>query len=128
MVFRLNTALEALLEGQSIRDLAWTDSQTEALKPYQFLTSKPVIYAANVSEDDLREGNAMVEVVRDYAAPRGDEVVIVSAQTESELAQMSAEGALAQCFVGDLHELGLHPRMPARSSSRPLAAGRVFCF
>ena len=38
-------------------------------------------------------GNAMVEVVREYAAARGDEVVIVSAQTESDLAQMSAEGA-----------------------------------
>ena len=35
LVFRLNTALEALLEGQSIRDLAWTETQAEVLKSYQ---------------------------------------------------------------------------------------------
>lgn len=111
----LNSALEALLEGQSIRDLKWTDGQAEALKPYQFLTSKPVIYAANVSEDDLREGNAMTEVVRDYAAPRGDEVIIVSAQTESELAQMSAEDRddMLEALGVDSTQVGLHALVKA---------------
>ncbi len=55
------------------------------------LTDKPVLYAANVAEDDLPDGNAHVEVVREIAAREGAEVVVISAQVEAELAELSGE-------------------------------------
>ena len=47
-----------------------------------------MMYAANVAEGDLANGNAYVEKVREYAKDFGAEVIIVSAQVESELSEM----------------------------------------
>jgi ribosome-binding ATPase len=55
------------------------------------LTAKPVLYAANVAEEDLPDGNEYVEVVRELAAAEGAEVVVVSAQVESELAELDGD-------------------------------------
>ncbi|MEX2550764.1 MAG: redox-regulated ATPase YchF [Nitriliruptoraceae bacterium] len=55
------------------------------------LTAKPVLYAANVAEADLPAGNDHVEVVRDIAEREGAEVVVISAQVEAELAEISGE-------------------------------------
>jgi ribosome-binding ATPase len=60
------------------------------------LTAKPVLYAANVAEDELGEGgealgNAHVQVVRRLAEDEGAEVVVISAQVESELAELEGE-------------------------------------
>lgn len=54
------------------------------------LTAKPVLYAANVGEDDLPDGNRYVEVVREFAASEDAEVVVISAQVEAELAELPA--------------------------------------
>ena len=51
------------------------------------LSAKPIIYAANVADEDLATGNAMVEQVRTFAAAEGSKVVIVSAQVEAELVE-----------------------------------------
>jgi GTP-binding protein YchF len=53
------------------------------------LTRKPIIYAANVSEDDLASGNAYVEQVRTLASQENSQVVVVSAQVESELVELA---------------------------------------
>ena len=55
------------------------------------LTSKPVLFAANVAEDDLPDGNEHVEVVKKIAERQGAEVVIISAQVEAELAELGDE-------------------------------------
>ncbi|MCA1995128.1 MAG: DUF933 domain-containing protein, partial [Coleofasciculus sp. S288] len=60
-------------------------------KSLGLLTAKPVIYAANVSEDDLATGNEWVEQVRQIAAVDNAQVVVVSAQVESELVELSEE-------------------------------------
>jgi ribosome-binding ATPase len=54
------------------------------------LTAKPVLYAANVGEDELPDGNRHVAVVRDLAEREGAEVVVISAQVEAELAELPA--------------------------------------
>ena len=56
------------------------DEELELVRTYQLLTLKPMIFAANVSEDDLATGNEYVEKVREYAKELGSEVVIVSAK------------------------------------------------
>ena len=67
---------------------------------WSLLTAKPVIYVANVAEDDLADGNAYVEAVRERAAREGAEVVVVSARIEQELAELDVEEAAA--FLADL--------------------------
>ncbi len=67
------------------------------------LTAKPVIYAANVGEDDLADdaaGNSFVQDVRRYAAERNSEVFVVCAQIEAELSELPEEEK--QEFLEDL--------------------------
>jgi hypothetical protein len=81
----------ALNEGKSVRQLGLTEEETEIIKGLELLTSKPIIYAANVSEDDLASGNDFVEKVREIASQENAQVVVVSAQVESELIELPQE-------------------------------------
>jgi GTP-binding protein YchF len=83
--------LPVLNEGQTARQVALTPEEELIIKPLGLLTRKPVIYAANVSEDDLASGNGWVEKVRSIAAMEDAQVVIVSAQVEAELVELPAE-------------------------------------
>jgi GTP-binding protein YchF len=80
-----------LNEGKSARQVALTDEEKLAIKGLGLLSNKPIIYAANVSEDDLSTGNEYVERVREIAAQENAQVVIVSAQVESELVSLPEE-------------------------------------
>jgi ribosome-binding ATPase len=77
-----------LNEGKSARHLDLTTEELDSVKVLGLLTAKPIIYAANVSEDDLATGNEWVEQVRKVAAQENAQVVIVSAQVESELVEL----------------------------------------
>jgi hypothetical protein len=81
----------ALNEGKSARHVDLNQEKAELIKPLGLLTNKPIIYAANVSEDDLATGNQWVEQVKQLAAVENAKVVIVSAQVESELIELSDE-------------------------------------
>jgi len=89
------TALEkisaVLNEGKAARKVDLTDEEKEAIKGLGLLTNKSIIYAANVSEDDLATGNEYVEQVRKIASEETAQVVIVSAQVESELVELPQE-------------------------------------
>jgi GTP-binding protein YchF len=87
----LEKIAEALNEGKSVRQLGLTEEETEIIKGLGLLTSKPIIYAANVSEDDLASGNDFVEKVREIASQENAQVVVVSAQVESELIELPQE-------------------------------------
>ena len=77
-----------LNQGKPARQVNLTAEETEAIKGLGLLTLKPIIYAANVSEDDLATGNKYVEQVRQIAVIEKAQVVIVSAQVESELVEL----------------------------------------
>ncbi|MBD2516100.1 redox-regulated ATPase YchF [Nostoc sp. FACHB-973] len=81
----------ALNEGQSVRQVSLNEEEAEIIKGLGLLTNKPIIYAANVSEDDLATGNDFVEKVRQIAATENAQVVIVSAQVEAELVELPEE-------------------------------------
>jgi len=87
----LEKLLAVLNEGKSARLVELTDEEEALVKPLGLLTRKPVIYAANVSEDDLATGNEWVEQVRAIAAAENAQVVVVSAQVESELRYRSGD-------------------------------------
>lgn len=74
-----------------LKNLALTEDELFLIKGYQLLTLKPMMFAANVSEDDLVSGNEYVEIVREYASQQGSEVAIVSAKVEAELQEMDQE-------------------------------------
>ncbi|WP_416666603.1 redox-regulated ATPase YchF [Egbenema bharatensis] len=80
-----------LNEGKPARQVELTDDEEEFVKPLGLLTLKPIIYATNVSEDDLATGNAWVEQVREVAAQENAQVVVMSAQVESELIELPEE-------------------------------------
>lgn len=81
----------ALNEGKPARQVSLTEEEAEMVKPLELLTAKPIIYGANVAEDDLATGNEWVEQVRQIAAVDKAQVVVVSAQVESELIELSEE-------------------------------------
>ena len=91
--------LAVLGEGKPARA-----AQIEGTVPKDFglITTKPVIYVANVGEDDLAGDNEYVRLVREHAEREGSPVVKISAQIEGELAEMEEEDARAF-----LHELGV---------------------
>lgn len=65
------------------------DPILNALSDLQLLTDKPVIYCANVGENDLSGQNAQVDRVKAYAAEKGCDVVVISAKMEAEMAGLS---------------------------------------
>ena len=87
----LEKLIPVLNEGQPARAAKLSEEEMVTIKGLGLLSAKPVIYGANVADDDLAEGNAMVEKVRALAASEGASVVVVSAQVESELVDLDDE-------------------------------------
>ncbi len=85
------TALHDHLDGGDPARSFPGELDAELARELSLLTAKPVLYAANVAEDDLPDGNAHVAVVRAIAAAEGAEVVVISAQVEAELAELDGE-------------------------------------
>ena len=77
--------------GDPVRSLGLSDDQQEAINDLFLLTSKPVLYAANVGEDDLSDGNAYVEKVKEIAAEEGAEVVVMCGKIEAEISELEPE-------------------------------------
>lgn len=82
---------EVLNDGKSVRTMNLSEDELLTIKPLGLLSNKPIIYATNVSEDDLATGNEWVETVRQFASSEDAKVVVVSAQVESELVELSEE-------------------------------------
>lgn len=87
----LEKILACLNDGIAARQVDLSKEEEELIKNLGLLSRKPIIYAANVSEDDLATGNDWVESVRKIAQQEKAKVVIVSAQVESELVELSEE-------------------------------------
>ena len=96
-------SLAVLGEAQSVRTLDLTNEEKEIVKSFNLLSSKPIIYVANVSEDDLADdgnSNEYVATVRKFAAEENSEVVVICAQIENEISQLEPEERIA--FLQDL--------------------------
>lgn len=84
---------EGLEQNKPVRNMDFSEDEKVILKNVFLLTSKPVIYVANVSEDDLLSGeeNEHVKKLREYAEAEGSEVIAISAKIEAELAELSED-------------------------------------
>jgi GTP-binding protein YchF len=90
----LEKIIALLNEGKPARNLKLTEEEELLIKPLGLLTRKPIIFAANVSEEDLASGNDWVKKVEAIATQEGAKVVIVSAQVEAELLELPEEEQL----------------------------------
>ena len=95
---------EALEQGKAARTVTFeTKDEQKIAKELFLLTSKPVIYAANVAEDDLADdgaNNSYVQSVREYAKEHNSEVFVICAEIEAEISEL--EEAEKKMFLEDL--------------------------
>lgn len=146
--------IKAHLEDNKMAKTFKTEDEDELawMAEYNLLTAKPVIFAANVSEDDLADDgaeNAGVQAVREYAAQEECEVFVVCAQIEQEIAELDddekkmfledlglEESGLEKLIKASYHLLGLisyltagEPEVRAwtikRGTKAPQAAGKI---
>ncbi len=88
----LEKSKEALEKNIPLRQLDYTEEERLLLKSYSFLTLKPIIYVANIGEDELgQEDNEYVLKVKNYAKKENSKVVSLCAKVEEELSELSKE-------------------------------------
>lgn len=99
---RIKTVLD---DGQSARTMDFTEEEEIMVKSFNMISYKPIIYVANVSEEDLMNDGATnehVKAVREFASTEDAEVVVICAQIEQEIAELDDEDRM-----GFLEDLGL---------------------
>ena len=150
----LNKVKAHLEDGKLAKTFEEVDDEEEQawLESYNLLTYKPVIYAANVSEDDLADdaaNNEGVQAVREYAKGEQSEVFVVCAEIEAEISELDddekkmfledlglKESGLEKLIKTGYHLLGLISYLTAgpqevrawtitRGTKAPQAAGKI---
>ena len=98
----LQKVRDALNEGKPARNIGLTDEEIFAIRETNLLTLKPILYVANVSEEDLAntENNSYVAQVKELAAKENAQTVIICAKVESEIAELDEDEAKE--FLSDL--------------------------
>lgn len=92
---------EALEEGNPVRSLEFNEDDQKFVKHAQLLTSKEMLYIANVGEDEIGdEDNEKVKLIREYASKEDSEVIVISAKIEEEIATLEDEDR--EMFLEDL--------------------------
>ncbi len=96
-----------LMEGKKVIDTEFTDEETEEMGDLHLLTAKPLLYIANVSENDAKDFNAE-EFKKNLGLKPNQKVIPISAKIEEELGALSDEEA--KMFLSDLglKETGLN--------------------
>ena len=88
----LRKAKDALEKSIPLREVDFTSEELDKIKSFQFLTMKPILYLANVSEEDLsKEDNQYVKELREYLKNTNTRIIKTCCKVESELAELSIE-------------------------------------
>ncbi len=141
--------LKCLEEGKCIRTLELTEDEKKTVDESNFLTDKPVIYAANMSEKDFSEDNPYYIKVKEFAAAEGSEVIPICGKTEEEISELDddekalfledlglKESGLARLIKASYSLLGLISYLTAgkqevrawtikKGTKAPQAAGKI---
>ena len=141
--------LKCLEEGNCIRTLELTEDEKKTVDESNFLTDKPVIYAANMSEKDFSEDNPYYIKVKEFAAAEGSEVIPICGKTEEEISELDddekalfledlglKESGLARLIKASYSLLGLISYLTAgkqevrawtikKGTKAPQAAGKI---
>ena len=92
VIEKCNAHLEA---EKPLRTLTLSEAELTAISSYGLMTAKPILYVANVDENDLEGKHPLVDKVREHATKSGADVVCVSAKLEAEIAELD-EGDRAE--------------------------------
>ncbi|MDT3958486.1 redox-regulated ATPase YchF [Staphylococcus kloosii] len=88
----LTTIKEALEEGKPVRSIDFNDEDQKFVNQAQLLTSKDMLYIANVGEDEINDvENDKVKAIREYAENEDSEVIVISAKIEEEIAVLDED-------------------------------------
>ncbi len=87
----INRMLSHLEQELPLRNLELNDSERKVIKSFGLLTLKPILYVANVAEDDLAGQDPLVDQVRQHAAKVGAGLVALCAKLEAEVAELEPE-------------------------------------
>lgn len=107
LMIRVKNHLE---EGKPVRTLELSEDEAEVVNGFFLLTTKPVLYAANISEDDLVSGNLdndYVKRVKEFATNEESGVVVISAKIEEELSTLDEDEKKEMLEEYGLDESGL---------------------
>lgn len=119
----LSMLKDAFENGKPARTVEFTEEQLKIVKGLHLLTIKPVLYVANVGEEDVQDptNNEYVKKVREFAASDNAEVIVVCAKIESEIAELDDEEK--EMFLSELgiEESGLDQLIRAAYSLLGLA-------
>ena len=85
----LNKIKENLLKNIPVRKVELDKDEEKLIKSFSFLSSKPIIYLANVKEEDINNENEYVKKIKEYAKDEKAEVVKMCAKIESELSELN---------------------------------------
>lgn len=102
MELRILTQIkEALEDGKPVRSIDFNEDDQKWVNQAQLLTSKKMLYIANVGEDEIGDkDNDKVKAIREYAANEDSEVIVISAKIEEEIATLDDEDK--EMFLEDL--------------------------
>jgi len=91
-----------LVDEKKLNEFEFSKEEMEFLKPFNFLTQKPMIYLANVAEDEASDPatNKHFESFKNYVETNKEDYVVVSAQIEFEISKL--EGEEQKMFLDDL--------------------------
>lgn len=103
---RIKSCLEA---GKPVRSMEVTEDEEKVIKELFLLTSKPVLYVGNISEEDLLSGedNPLVKKVREYVEKENSQLITVCAKLEEELSTLEEDEKLELLGEYNLNETGL---------------------
>lgn len=99
---------EAFENEQPARSVEFNEEQLKTVKGFQLLTQKPVLYVANVGEDDIgEEDNQYVKLVKEFAEKENAEVIVICARIEEEISELDDEEKAAFLSELGIEESGL---------------------
>lgn len=122
--YEVLTKLKAAFEAEKpARAVELTEDQQKIVKGFQLLTSKPVLYVANVGEDDIQDpsANPYVGKVHEYAKQEGAEVIVICARIEEEIAELDDDEKKMFLTELGIQESGLDQLIKAAYSLLGLA-------
>lgn len=111
-------------EGKPLRTCSFTDEEKAVVRAIGLMTAKPVLFVANVAEDDLDGQGTLVQQVRQYATTNGANVVPICAKLEAELAELDEADRNEMLQSVGLTEPGLGPL--ARAAYKTLGLQSYF--
>ena len=104
----LEKAKKALEEGKALRQVDFSTDEQQAIKSFSFLTIKPIIYVANIKEEDIdKPDNEYVKKVKEYAEKENSGVVTLCAKVEEDLSELEEDEKKEMLEMLNMSESGL---------------------